>query len=78
MSNLLIYIAELINHMGLAWWIEIKTTSPTCIYFFGPFLTHQEAQFALPGYIEDLETEQPQKINATVNRCQPSQLTVCW
>lgn len=78
MPNVLIYLAELINQFGWAWWVEIKTSSPTCIYFFGPFLSHQEAQSASAGYVEDLESEQPRDIAATIRRCQPSQLTVCW
>lgn len=76
--NLWIYITELVNLTGLAWWIEVKTLTPDCIYFFGPFLTCQEAQAALPGYVEDLEAEKPKKMTVTIKRCQPSQLTVCW
>lgn len=78
MPNLLIYAAEFCDRLGLAWWIEIKTSSPACIYYFGPFLTPMEAQAALPGYIKDLEAEQPQNLSFTIQRCQPSQLTVCW
>ncbi len=71
------YLAELSNILGLAWWVEVKTSLPACIYFFGPFLSQTEAKVALPGYVEDLETEQAQKISTTVKQCQPSQLTVC-
>lgn len=69
--------AEFYNRLGLAWWVEIKTSSPVCLYFFGPFLSQKEAEAALPGYIEDLESEQARNISTEVKRCKPTQLTVC-
>lgn len=69
--------AEFYNRLGLAWWVEIKTSSPVCIYFFGPFISQKDAEEALPGYIEDLEAEQAQTIVTDVKRCKPTQLTVC-
>ena len=69
--------AEFYNRLGLAWWVEIKTTSPVCTYFFGPFLSQKEAEAELPGYIEDLENEQAKNISTEVKRCKPTQLTVC-
>lgn len=69
--------AEFYNRLGLAWWVEIKTSLPVCIYFFGPFISQKEAEAALPGYVEDLETEQAQTIVTDVKRCKPTQLTVC-
>lgn len=69
--------AEFYNRLGLAWWVKIATSSPQCIYFFGPFLSQKEAEAALPGYVEDLEGEQAQGIKVTVERCKPTQLTVC-
>ena len=77
MNGLLIYIAELINHLGLAWWVEVKTSFPTCTYFFGPFLSHQEAEEALPGYVKDLKAEQAKNIVTHIQRCKPIQLTNC-
>lgn len=60
-----------------AWWVEIKTEAPTCTYYFGPFDLPQEAELAKKGYIEDLEQERAQNIQATVMQCaQPSLLTV--
>jgi hypothetical protein len=69
--------AEFYNRLGLAWWVEIQTSMPDCIYFFGPFISQKEAEAALPGYVEDLETEKAQAIIAEVKRCKPTQLTVC-
>ncbi|NJM67332.1 MAG: DUF1816 domain-containing protein [Acaryochloris sp. RU_4_1] len=78
MRDLLSYTAELTNHLGLAWWVEIKTSFPTCTYFFGPFLSRKEAEVALPGYVEDLEAEQAQNIVTNIQRCKPTQLTNCY
>ncbi len=69
--------AEFYNRLGLAWWVEVKTSSPVCIYFFGPFISQKDAEEALPGYVEDLESEQAQTIVTDVKRCKPTQLTVC-
>ncbi|MEM9136994.1 MAG: DUF1816 domain-containing protein [Cyanobacteria bacterium P01_F01_bin.42] len=68
--------AKVYNQLGLAWWVEIKTTTPECIYYFGPFLTSAEAQNAMPGYIQDLEEEEAKGIEAVVRRCKPQNITV--
>lgn len=60
-----------------SWWAEIITTSPRCIYYFGPFQTYDEATAAYPGYIEDLNGEGAQGIVVVVKRCQPDVLTIC-
>lgn len=67
---------SLIDLLGLAWWVEVKTESPRCTYYFGPFLTADEAESAKPGYVEDLQQESAQGIEAVTKRCKPSQLTV--
>jgi hypothetical protein len=61
---------------GLAWWIEIVTDEPKCIYYFGPFVTKQEAERAQSGYIEDLEAEGAQNITVQIQRCHPVELTI--
>ncbi len=61
---------------GLAWWIEIITADPKCIYYFGPFVTQQEAEIAQLGYIEDLEAEGAQGIEVKIQRCHPVELTI--
>lgn len=59
------------------WWLEIKTEQPTCTYYFGPFAIAEEAELEKRGYIEDLEREGAQHIQATVMRCkQPEALTI--
>ncbi len=41
----------------LAWWLEVFTLKPNCIYYFGPFDTSTEAEINQSGYIEDLKDE---------------------
>jgi hypothetical protein len=64
-----------LNFVGQAWWIEVLTTQPQCTYY-GPFSDTEQAQIAMSGYIEDLESESAQGIQAQVKRCKPHQLTI--
>lgn len=73
MKELLIGI---LDFLGLAYWVEIVTKEPKCTYYFGPFLSQQEAQTAQGGYIEDLKNETAQGISVTIKRCKPSKLTI--
>ncbi len=68
--------AYLLNRLGLAWWIEVTTQSPKCVYYFGPFASSEEAKEELPGYLEDLNHESAEGIQAVVKRCQPAELTI--
>ncbi len=65
-----------LERVGMAWWVEIKTDTPNCIYYFGPFLNRQEAIEHQPGYVEDLQTEGAQNIQVQALRCNPDQLTI--
>ncbi len=58
------------------WWIEVMTTQPLCIYYFGPFSNAQEAAAMQPGYLEDLAQEGVQNIQVIVKQCQPTRLTI--
>jgi hypothetical protein len=69
-------LAYLLNRLGLAWWIEVTTQSPKCVYYFGPFASSEEAKEELPGYLEDLNHESAEGIQAVVKRCQPAELTI--
>ncbi|MCG5059456.1 MAG: DUF1816 domain-containing protein [Limnoraphis sp. WC205] len=73
MKELLI---NLLNFLGLAFWVEIITESPNCTYYFGPFLTAKEAHSAEVGYREDIESEGVNTYKVSVRRCKPSRLTV--
>ncbi|MEM7726464.1 MAG: DUF1816 domain-containing protein [Cyanobacteria bacterium P01_A01_bin.45] len=65
-----------LQNLGLAWWVEVKTQSPRCTYYFGPFLSATNAEAAMKGYVEDLEGEGAQGILVEVKRCKPNKLTV--
>lgn len=73
MKELLI---SLLHFFGLAFWVEIITENPNCTYYFGPFLTLEEAQTAKVGYMEDIVAEGAQGIKVRIKRCKPSQLTI--
>ncbi|MEN9216163.1 MAG: DUF1816 domain-containing protein [Gloeomargarita sp. HHBFW_bins_162] len=67
---------SLLERVGLAWWVEIRTTRPPCLYYFGPFATREEAVAAQPGYLEDLVAEQAEGITWAIRQCRPQALTV--
>lgn len=69
-------LISFLNTMGLAWWIEILTDNPRCTYYFGPFLSSDEATTAKAGYLEDLEQEGAQGIKVAIKRCKPDHLTI--
>ncbi|MDJ0620827.1 MAG: DUF1816 domain-containing protein [Calothrix sp. MO_192.B10] len=68
---------DILEKIGKAWWLEITTQIPSCIYYFGPFASTEAAQFAQLGYIEDLKQEGAQGIATHIERCQPQRLTIC-
>lgn len=71
------YLTETIPEpLELAWWLEIITVFPRCSYFFGPFMSAEEADRSKVGYIEDLEQEGSQVMFVQVNWCQPQELTI--
>lgn len=71
------FFGNLLGIFAKSWWVEISTTQPRCIYYFGPFDTETEASQAKAGYVEDLEQEGAQDIQATVMNCQePEELTI--
>ncbi len=69
-------LPSLLTFRKKQWWIKITTEQPQCIYYFGPFENEQEAQDYLPGYIEDLESEQAQGIKVAIKLCNPELLTI--
>jgi len=70
------FLLSLLDFLGLAWWVEIKTEMPRCTYYFGPFASAEEAESAKPGYVEDLQGEGAQNISVIVKRCKPDRLTI--
>jgi hypothetical protein len=70
------FVINQFNSLGLAFWVEIMTETPKCVYYFGPFLTEDEAQEAEPGYVEDIESEGAEGLQVAVKRCKPECLTL--
>lgn len=58
------------------WWVEVKTISPACVYYFGPFETIKQARLNQGGYIEDLVEEKAFGITVELKQCLPDNLTV--
>ena len=69
-------LTNMLEFLGFAWWVEIITEKPICTYYFGPFVSYEEAADAKDGYIEDLEEEGAEGISAVIKRCKPSELTI--
>ncbi|MBE9098929.1 DUF1816 domain-containing protein [Vacuolonema iberomarrocanum] len=67
---------NILQTLGLAWWIEVTTETPSCTYYFGPFSNANTANAAKQGYVTDLEQEGAQGITVAIKRCKPSQLTI--
>ena len=69
-------VSGFIGAMIYDWWVEVTTTEPDCIYYFGPFDLEKEAEAARPGYLEDLTGEGARGIVARVKRCKPPAMTI--
>ncbi|NEP83281.1 MAG: DUF1816 domain-containing protein [Okeania sp. SIO3C4] len=69
-------LVNLLDFSGLAWWVKISTANPRCTYYFGPFLTDEEAKAAQTGYVENLENEGAQGIQLSIEQCKPVELTI--
>jgi hypothetical protein len=70
------FLSSSLNLFGLAWWVEIATEGPNCLYYFGPFESAEIAAAHQAGYIEDLSNEGAYNIVAQVKRCKPKELTI--
>jgi hypothetical protein len=69
------FILSILDFLGKAWWVEIKTESPKCTYYFGPFVRKGEAEARKSGYLEDLQGEGAEIVSLEVKRCKPTILT---
>lgn len=67
---------DTLQFLGLAWWIEVITDSPKCTYYFGPYISADEAKAAQTGFTDDLLQEGARSIRAAIKRCKPAQLTI--
>ncbi len=62
--------------LAFGWWVEIFTSAPLCIYYFGPFDSESEANFYRRGYVEDLKGEGARIVAVKLRLTQPRQLTI--
>lgn len=69
-------ISDLLNRLGLAFWVELRTEQPSCLYYFGPFLSRSAAEGAIAGYTADLEGEGASGITVRIVRFRPEVLTL--
>lgn len=69
-------LISLLDSFGLAYWVKIVSDNPLCTYYFGPFLTSDEAEKAQEGYVEDLIGEGARVDKLEIMRCKPQNLTV--
>ena len=63
---------------AFAWWVEIYTDFPRCLYYFGPFDSATEAESHQADYLEDLHQEGAEGILPQIKQCQPLNLTQEW
>jgi hypothetical protein len=79
-GNFLVTIEEILislwEELGLVWWIEIITLNPSCVYYFGPFISFKEAKFSQNGYLEDLKEEKAIIVTVEIKQRQPKTLTI--
>jgi hypothetical protein len=67
--------SQLNKQQDFPWWVEIVTSQPRCLYYFGPFESPEEAHINKVGYVEDLQAEQAEGITVYIKQCQPKTLT---
>lgn len=72
-----LYKSNNIVKLQYSWWVKIATSEPKCVYYFGSFNRKKDAIDALPGYVEDLKTEQAKGIFIEIKQGNPQQLTKC-
>ncbi len=69
-------LTTLLNSIGLAHWVKIISDDPQCTYYFGPFLSLDEAHTAQAGYVEDILGEGAKVVKIETMRCKPHTLTI--
>ena len=62
--------------LKLFWWLEIKTTRPPCVFYFGPFSSEEEAKVSQYSHIEHLIHEKFQGITLEVKQLEPKELMI--
>ena len=59
-----------------SWWIEIIVDSQAHIYYFENFDNYQEVENSKNKYIQDLEKEGAEIVDARVVKCNPEKLNI--
>ncbi|MEQ8998193.1 MAG: DUF1816 domain-containing protein [Coleofasciculus sp. B1-GNL1-01] len=67
---------EILSKLGLAYWLEVITDHPWCVYYFGPFGTIQEAELSQFGYLQDILEESAHLMSVTIKQVCPQNLTL--
>ncbi|HBE18118.1 MAG TPA: hypothetical protein DDW51_10990 [Cyanobacteria bacterium UBA11367] len=66
---------NLLEALGLAYWVEIITTNPPDFYYFGPFSSAKEAEIYQGGFIQDILDDGIEIIAVHIKRCHSPKLT---
>lgn len=75
--NFLQPLLSAIHASNQPWWVKVRTQTPDCTYYFGPFDSKSEAKLLQAGYLEDLNQEGAQNIKLAVEKAHPKNLTSC-
>jgi hypothetical protein len=71
------FFISMLEKLGMAFWIEVSTEAPRCVYYFGPFLSRSDADRDKPGFEEDLVEEGALGITSMIfQRPTPDLLTI--
>ncbi len=62
--------------LKLYWWLEIKTSHPACVFYFGPFYSETEAKVSQYSHIEHLIQEKFHGITLEVKQLEPKELMI--
>lgn len=68
-------LLNLLENLGLAYWVEIITANPGEPYYFGPFVTAKEAEIYQGDYMQDLIDEGVKITAVNIKRCHSPILT---
>ena len=68
-------LLNLLETLGLAYWVEILTTNPCDTYHFGPFVTAKEAEIYQGDYIQDILDDGVEIAAVNIKRCHSPILT---
>ncbi len=68
-------LLNLLEGLGLAYWVEITTANPGDTYHFGPFVTAKEAEIYQGDYMQDLIDDGVEITAINIKRCRPKILT---